>query len=67
MEKFSHVGFRSKLRRTKYTQIADSDEDLLWDVAGKSIDYSSNDLKKLLDSVQSTDKRVEVNIWNDQM
>ena len=30
-----------------YTQPAQSDEDLLWDVADNSINYGSNDLKKI--------------------
>ena len=56
-EKISYVNFRSQLRSPKCTQIANSDEDLLWDVVDNYIDYSSNDLEKLQDVVQSTTKR----------
>ena len=38
------------------TQIANSDKDLLWDVADNSINYCSNGLKKFTGVVQSTDK-----------
>ena len=39
------------------TQIANSNKDLLWDVADNSINYCSNDLKKLPDVVQVTYER----------
>ena len=57
MKKFSYVGFRSKLRPPECPQIANSDEDLLWDVADNSINYCSNALTKLPDVVQSINKR----------
>ena len=49
--KFSYIVFWSKLRSLKCTQIAKSDEDLLWDIADNSMNYCSNDLKKLPDVV----------------
>ena len=54
--KFSYVSFRSKLRPPEFTQIANLDEDLLWDVANNFINYCLNDWKKLPDVVESTDK-----------
>ena len=38
------------------TQIANSDADLLWDVADKFINNYWNDLKKLANVLQSTNK-----------
>ena len=55
--KMEKIRFRSKLRPPECTQIDNSDEDLLWDVANNSINCCSNDLKKLPDVVRSTHKR----------
>ena len=57
MEKNSYLGFRSNLRPSECTQITNSDEDLLWDAADNPINYCLNDLKKLPDAVQNTNKR----------
>ena len=44
------------MRPPECTRIANSDEDLLWDVAGNTINYCPNDLEKLPGVVQSTKK-----------
>ena len=57
IKKFSYVGFRSKFRPPECTRIANSEENLLCNVVDKFIDYCSNELKKLQDVFQSTNKR----------
>ena len=51
-----YVGFRLKLRPPECTQIINVDEDMLWNIANNFVNYCSNDLKKLPDVVQSTNK-----------
>ena len=57
LKKFSNVGFKAKLQPTECTQIANSDQDLLWDIANNSINYCLKKLKKLPDVVKITNER----------
>ena len=57
MEQIQLRWFQIKIATAECTQISNSDEDLLWGVTDNSINYSSNDLKKLPDVVQSTNKK----------
>ena len=51
MEQIQLRWFQIKIATAECTQISNSDEDLLWGVTDNSINYCSNDLKKLPDVV----------------